>query len=219
MTAPGLDGAGRALALEAAEWRLLALLLGRPRRGWHEEVAALAAEVRDPELRGAAAGARDATEGEYHALLGLGGAASPREVGHRGAADPGRIHAEVRAHYEAFGFSPDGAEAADHVAVEADFLAYLKVKEAWALARGEEDRAAVAREAHGRFAREHLAPIARGLAARLGGLEGHVPIAARVLGARLAHLAVEWDGTAPDPLESGCPFAAECETSGSSDPA
>jgi hypothetical protein len=46
---------------EAATWRLLGLLLERPRAGWHAEVAALAREIADPALNGAAQSAQAAT--------------------------------------------------------------------------------------------------------------------------------------------------------------
>jgi len=75
----------------AAEWRLLGLLFERPRDAWRREVANVAQEVADAALSGAAAGAQDATEGHYLAMLGPGGAVSPREVKYRSFEDPGRF--------------------------------------------------------------------------------------------------------------------------------
>jgi nitrate reductase assembly molybdenum cofactor insertion protein NarJ len=73
----------------------------------------------DEALRDAAAAAGNAREGAYHALLGAGGVASPREAAHAGFLDPGHILADLAARYAAFGFSPRGEEPDDHLAAAA----------------------------------------------------------------------------------------------------
>ncbi len=196
---------------EAAEWRLLALLFSRPRSGWREEVESLAREVSDPALRETAGLARDAQEGPYHALLGPGGAASAREVAYCGWSDPGRLLAKIAAQYEAFAFTPQSEDPADHLSVEADFVAYLLVKEVHAAALGEEEAAAVTREARESFLAEHVSALARGLAGRLANGPGYLTGAARALTERVAHVPERPIPTTPcaDPLESGCPMAGE----------
>jgi nitrate reductase assembly molybdenum cofactor insertion protein NarJ len=190
----------------AAEWRLLALLLSRPREGWAHQISAMACEVPD-DLRTAAARAALASEGAYHALLGPGGAASPREAAHAGFVDPGRILADLTERYEAFAFRPSSEEPADHLAVECDFVSYLFLKEAYALAGGAAGAAEIARDARARFIEEHVAVAGHGLARKM---PPHAPEylarAALALSARLpepppAPTAAGDD----DPLEGGCP--------------
>ena len=65
----------------AAEWRLLGLLFSCPQGDWQAEVAALASEVDDQQLKAAADAARtEASEGLYHTTFGPGGPAAAREV-------------------------------------------------------------------------------------------------------------------------------------------
>jgi hypothetical protein len=192
----------------AAEWRLLALLFSRPRRGWEEEVSALAAEA-GPPLRAAAAAARGAPEGAYHAILGAGGLASPREAGHAGWIDPGRILADLTARYQAFGFAPAAEEPDDHLAVECDFVSYLHLKEVYARAQELPAAAELTREARERFLCDHLAVVGHGLSRKLPeGAPAHLVLAARALTSRLpAPPAAPERAFEPacDPLEGGCP--------------
>jgi nitrate reductase assembly molybdenum cofactor insertion protein NarJ len=155
------------LLREAAEWRLIGLLFEYPTEGWREEVTGLAAQVTDPTLAEAAREADSRGGGAYLAALGPGGAVSPREVGYAPAQDPGRILADVTAFYEAFQYRPCLQEPADHVAVAAGFVGYLKLKEAFACARAAAEDAEVAARAATAFRMQHLAIIAEPLARRL----------------------------------------------------
>jgi nitrate reductase assembly molybdenum cofactor insertion protein NarJ len=158
----------RELLAEATAWRLLGLLFERPRDGWREDVETLSRVVSDPELQAAAVAAQEeASEGLYLALLGPGAPVSAREVTYRGMEDPGRIIADISAFYDAFAFHPETEEAPDHLAVEAGFLGYLRMKEAYAQARGNEEEAEVAAKAAARFSHEHLAILAWPVAERL----------------------------------------------------
>ncbi len=153
---------------EAAEWRLLSLLFDCPGDGWRVQVATLAREVADAELRACAHLALEQASPElYHSTFGPGGPAAPREVSYRDALQLGYLMSELETYYAAFGYHPACAEAPDHVAVETGFLAFLRMKEAFALNSADAERAAVTAEAAGRFAQEHLSFIAPGLAARL----------------------------------------------------
>lgn len=208
MTAPAIDPGALAAA---AEWRLLATLLARPREGWDEEVAKLAGEVRDRALAAAAAAARGATEGPYHALLGPGGAASAREAAHAGFTDPGRLLADLRARYEAFAFLPAAEEPADHLSVECDFLAWLHLKEAYARLRDDAGAAEVTREERRRFLAEHVAVAGRRFVKGLPeGAPAYLRGAAAALAARLPDVAPVPDGPEPDPLAGGCPLGGGC---------
>lgn len=168
----------------AAEWRLLGLLFERPRAGWLEEIEPLAREVEEPVLRSAAAAARRAVESDYLAVLGPGRAVSPREVGYRGMHDPGHILSDIGVFHKAFGFVPRREEPIDHIAVEASFVGYLLLKEAYAHAQGDADAAQTAASAAARFIESHLQYFAAPFAERTeaAGLE-HVALAARVLAA------------------------------------
>jgi len=176
--------AGREISA-AAEWRLTALLLARPRPGWREEVEALAREVREPALCAAAAATHAASEGVYLRLVGPGGAVSPREVTYRPFEDPGWVLADLKHYYEAFAFRPCAEDPIDHVAVETDFVGYLFLKEAFARASGDAEGARVASEARTRFITSHLAPMAGPFAERLAAAgPTHLAAAARVLAER-----------------------------------
>jgi nitrate reductase assembly molybdenum cofactor insertion protein NarJ len=182
MREPGVS----ALLREAAEWRLLGLLLERPREGWRQEVEALNREVSDPEIGAAVDAARQgATEGRYLAVLGPGGPVSPREVTYRGMEDPGHILGDLMAFYEAFTFRPETEEAPDHLSVEAGFLGYLCLKAAYARASGDEGNAEVAAQAAERFREAHLAAFAWPLAGRLAKTDVHyLTLAASALARR-----------------------------------
>jgi len=196
---------------QATSWRLLGLLLSRPRDGWREEVGALALEAEDEALRRAAASSVDASEGAYHALLGAGAPASPRQAAHAGWRDPGRILADLAARYQAFAFEPLAEEPADHLSVECDFVSWLWLKEAYATASGQGEAAEVTRQARVDFLAEHLAAAGRSFAAKLPeGAPAYLLHAARALVARLPEAPPQpAGGLDPDPIEGGCPMAGE----------
>lgn len=163
-----LSDSQAALLRRAAEWRLIGLLLECPREGWHADVAALAREVDDERLRAAGEAAQhEATAGVHTSIFGPGGPVSPREVTYLGGIHLGYLLAELRAYYEAFAYHPDTPEPADHVAVEASFVAYLLIKQAYALASDDADHAAVVADAIEQFSRDHLAAMAQPVATTL----------------------------------------------------
>ncbi len=183
----GRKNADASLIAAAAEWRLISLLLERPRAGWHAEVARVAAEVKPPALRKAAAAAQQATEGEYLALLGPGGAVSPRAVTYRPFADPGHLLAELSTVYQAFAFHPRAEEPIDHIAVEAGFAGYLLLKEAFATARGDREAATTTAAARRDFIATHVAAVVAPFAERLETAgQSYLVHAARCLVGRVA---------------------------------
>ncbi len=166
------------LLAAAAEWRLVGLLFERPREGWLAEIEAVAHVVRAGVAAGgkparlgalaaAAAASRVATQGEYLALLGPGGAVSPREVAYSDGEDPGKTLAGLKVFYDSFGYDPVSEDPPDHIAVEAGFMGYLHLKLAYALEAGDAEAQEVTREAIDRFAGLHLAPFARALRFRI----------------------------------------------------
>jgi nitrate reductase assembly molybdenum cofactor insertion protein NarJ len=158
------------LAREAAEWRLLSLLFECPTGNWREQISALMHEVADTELKSAAEDAlKEASEGLFHHTFGPGGPAPPREATYHQTVQLGYLMSELQAYYNAFAFHPVTAEPPDHVAVETEFIAYLKLKEAYALACHDEERAATACDSTQQFLKEHLANIAQPLADHLEG--------------------------------------------------
>ncbi len=175
----------RALAA-AAEWRLLSLLLERPRPDCHREIAALRDEVRGVLLQAAANSVLSASEGEYLRLVGPGGAVSAREVAYCGHQDPGWVLSDVASFYQAFAFQPRAEDPMDHIAVEVGFVAYLFLKQAFAQAAGDREAAAVSAEARQRFIQTHLAPLATSVAARLAAVSRSYLLAvARLVAARV----------------------------------
>lgn len=153
---------------ESAEWRLLGLLFEYPAGEWRQQVAALAGEAADPLLREAASVAlAEATAGAHHSILGPGGPAPAREASYHPGVQLGYLMAEISSVYESFGYRPASPEPPDHVAVEAGFIAYLKLKQVYAEASGRGDEASLCRQAVDYFTREHLSVIAAPLAERL----------------------------------------------------
>lgn len=165
----GLEPRLRELLLDAARWRLLGRLFECPNDAWRADVARLAAEIDDRDLREAAAAATaTATEGAYYAVFGPGGPAPPREVSYHDTLELGSLMSELVGGYEAFGYAPATTEAPDHVAVETGFMAYLSLKQAHARAGGDDERETLARDAAERFRAGHLARLGRPLADLLG---------------------------------------------------
>ncbi len=207
-----LDPASHALLAEAAEWRLISRLLEIPRGEWACDVTALQAEVGDEGLASVARAAEGASEGDYLGALGPGGRVSPREVAHVPLAQPGLLLGDVAAFYEAFAYRPALAEPLDHVAVEAGFVSFLRLKQVYALAQGDDERAQIAGDAAARFSSEHLRPLAAAVAHGLR--DTHVPHL-RLLAAELTRrvgphrprvlLAPDVDD------DAGCAFDGEAE--------
>ena len=181
-----LNAESKALIAAAAEWRLLALLFEYPDDAWRRQLEALANEVSDPDLRSAAAGARqEACEGLHIALFGPGGPVSLREVTYLGGVQLGYLMSELSAFYHAFGYQPETAEALDHLSVEAGFLSYLKLKEVYALECGDSEHAAIVSDASDTFVREHLALVAEPIARALENLAPYLVHAGRFLAGRI----------------------------------
>jgi hypothetical protein len=157
----------RKLLAEAALWRLTGLLFQRPVSGWLDEVRSLSREVGDRALAEVADLVGSAEEGGYLALLGPGGSVSPREVGHRPTVDPGRLLADLRGFYRAFAFTPRSEDPDDHIANEAGFYGYLRLKEAYAVHEGDDEARSVTRRAAEEFRRAHLEEFALALAAKI----------------------------------------------------
>ena len=156
------------LAREAAEWRLLSLLFECPTPEWRKQVSGLVKDIADEELRSAALSAlEEASEGLFHHTFGPGGPAPPREATYHQTVQLGYLMSEIQAYYNAFAFHPVTDEPPDHVAVETAFIAYLRVKETYALACGSEEQAATAAESAEHFIREHLANVAEPFAGHL----------------------------------------------------
>ncbi|MGE5851070.1 MAG: molecular chaperone TorD family protein [Candidatus Methylomirabilota bacterium] len=198
------------LLSEATTWRLLGLLSERPRDGWWQEVESLHPTARDADVVAAVEAARkEATEGLFLAVLGPGGLASPREVAYRGMGDPGQILSDILAFHKVFAFCPETEEPPDHVAVEAGFLGYLCLKQAYARMRGNEDEAEIVAQAATRFCQEHLSALAWPLADRLEKTEvQYLSLAARAIARRTGpRPATHPAGESPLPVcDSDCPL-------------
>ena len=153
---------------DAAEWRLLGLLFECPTPDWRQQLQALVSEIRKPPLRAAAERAlSEAREGVYHSILGPGGPAPAREVSYHDTVQLGYLMSELTSYYEAFSYHPATGEALDHVSVEAGFAGYLRLKEAFALAAGNDESASIAAAAAKGFIADHLSYMAQPLAASL----------------------------------------------------
>jgi hypothetical protein len=149
-------------------------------------VAALGSTSEDPLLRDAACAVEtDVTEGQYHSILGPGGPAPPREASYTETVQLGYLLSELSACYGAFAYDPALPEAPDHVAVEASFMSYLRLKQAFALANKDTESAAVTADAADGFLRDHLAVIAEPLSRILkDSAPSYLDLAGRALATR-----------------------------------
>ena len=160
--------AEQSLIREAAEWRLIELLFACPSKSNLEQIRALAAEVQDEDLRDAARTAADeASEGVYHSIFGPGGPAPGREASYQGTLQLGHLISELKAYYDAFAYTPTSSEPLDHVSVEAGFLGFLRLKQAFAVSRAADEEAEVTARAVEDFLRTHLSHIAEPLSTAL----------------------------------------------------
>ena len=156
------------LLQEATEWQLISLLFDCPVGDWQENVKNLAEEITDPQLTKAAKFAKtQAGEGLHHSIFGPGGPAPAREVTYRSWVQPGYLLAELSAFYKAFWYQPNTPETPDHIAVETGFMAYLKLKEAFANECGDTENAEITAKAAKTFNDEHLAKFTEQLAKSL----------------------------------------------------
>jgi nitrate reductase assembly molybdenum cofactor insertion protein NarJ len=163
-----LDPGVRDLLLQAAEWRALEMLFQCPSPEWKQQLADLRQDITASDVGKAMELAiAEASEGTFHSILGPGGPAPAREVSYREIIQLGYLMSELTTYYDAFQFRPATSEVTDHVSVEAGFMGFLRLKEAYALADGDEERASIAREAAERFRKEHLSYIAEPLSAIL----------------------------------------------------
>lgn len=146
------------LLLESAGWRLLGLLFEYPTALWRRSLTALLPDLGGGELASLAEDAlRYQTEGLHIALFGPSGSVPVREVAYQGGVQSGYLVSELAAYYNAFGYAPAAEEPPDHIAIELGFLAYLKMKEALAIACGDPDQASLAADAAIAFRKDHLA--------------------------------------------------------------
>ena len=182
-----MDTRTHALLRQAAEWRLIGRLFECPAGTWRDDIVALARESDDALLGAAVTHAlEEASEGLYHSTFGPGGPAPPREVTYVKAIQLGYLLSELTACYDAFAYQPVTRESPDHVSVEAGFVGYLRLKEAYAVTRGDEEQAAVTADAAATFVREHLSALAEPLAATLDASGvAYLAEAARALVARV----------------------------------
>jgi nitrate reductase assembly molybdenum cofactor insertion protein NarJ len=210
-----LDPAATRLIGEAVEWRLMGLLLERPTEAWREGLPYIAHEVGDEALRAAAEQAvHDATEGRYLGTFGPGGLVSPREIAHTKTRDPGHVLAQLGAFYDAFAYRPRTEETPDHIAVETGFIAYLRLKEAFAIACDDDEHARAAAEAAAAFVERHLSTFVQPLADRLatadgGYLGGTLQALLRRTGPRRGDAEGGWT---PEGLDAACLSCPGCES-------
>lgn len=153
--------APKKILVDATEWRLISLLFDCPTGDWFTQVEMLGEQVSDKHLKRAAKAAqKEASEGLFHSIFGPGGPAPGREVSYRGWVQPGYMLSELSSFYDAFSYKPATHEVPDHVAVETGFVAYLRLKEIFALECSDPESADVTARASKTFIDEHLTKYA-----------------------------------------------------------
>ena len=88
-------------------------------------------------------------------------------MSYRDWTQPGYLLAELSEYYRAFGWQPALAEAPDHIAVEASFVGYLRLKEAYALSCANQEQAEITAQAAQQFITDHLQTLTEPLAKSL----------------------------------------------------
>jgi nitrate reductase assembly molybdenum cofactor insertion protein NarJ len=162
------DGIQRTLIEDSARWHLISMLFECPAGTWRERLKNLAAEISDPELTEAVTAAQnEASEGLYHSAFGPGGPVSLREVSYHEGVELGSLMSELTGYYNAFGYAPASQEPFDHVAVEAGFVGYLRLKEAYAQACKDSERVEITADAARHFTDDHLLALAKPIENRL----------------------------------------------------
>jgi nitrate reductase assembly molybdenum cofactor insertion protein NarJ len=163
-----LDIKQQTLLQDAARWRLISMLFECPADGWREMLDSLASTVSDPDLKEATEAAQaEASEGLYHSVFGPGGPASPREVSYHKGFELGSLMSEIAGYYDGFGYRPEIREPGDHIAVETGFIGYLCLKEAYARACDDIERADLTADAARHFIKDHLSAAVEPLAVKL----------------------------------------------------
>lgn len=206
--AAGLPPRVKELLDEASQWRLYGLLFEYPTKAWRENLEALLPSLHSAELRSIAQAALEqSSEGLHFTLFGPAGSVPAREVTYQGGVQFGYLMAELSAYYEAFGYEPQVDEAADHLAVQLGFLAFLKLKQAHAVLDGQDEAAQLTGEAFSNFLREHIAAQAEPVVKALEDFApNYLTCAGKLI---LAHA-----GPSPRsafPLGSSCDVGAESE--------
>lgn len=154
----------RLLVQQAAAFRLVALLFSVPSPQTRREVQALLPEVADSLLTEAGRCWLDTMDaGRYFACFAPIGRVSLRLVSYLPRISPGDILAELQRCYAAFGYVPFSAEPPDHLAIQVDFLAFLFLKRAYALAGSDVTSIALVEQICRRFWSEFLYPIMENL--------------------------------------------------------
>jgi nitrate reductase assembly molybdenum cofactor insertion protein NarJ len=182
------------LLREAASWRVLGRLFECPDDHWRADLALLTRELKVEELSQLnAAIDDDATPSQYHSVFGPGGPAPAREASYHDSIELGSLMSDLAAYYHAFSYAPRNDEPFDHVAVEINFVSYLKFKEAYARAQGHDEQAGIVARAAAAFVTDHLARIATPLARLLAASSLHYL-------ARGSALLAERVGPTPGPI-------------------
>lgn len=149
------------LLKDATEWRLISLLFDCPDKEKLEQIDSLGRSISDKNLKRAAKAAqKEASEGLFHSIFGPGGPAPGREISYRGWVQPGYMLSELSSFYDAFSYKPKTDEVPDHVAVETGFIAYLRLKEAFARECSNTANAVITANASKTFIDEHLSKYA-----------------------------------------------------------
>jgi len=161
-----------------------------------EAVAALGIPLA-PQLAGAlrSIAGREARAAEHRAIFGHvvahGCPPYETEYGRRHVFGQSQELGDIRGFYEAFGVRPrSGGERPDHVACELEFLGLLALKEAIALAGGDDERREVCRDAAARFLADHAGrwlPAFAGLVARRAPGSGYAAAAALAAAVAAGH--------------------------------
>ncbi len=156
------------LLREAAEWRVLELLFQCPSPEWRDRITELRPDCGDADLALAIDIALEiGTEGAYHSIMGPGGPAPAREASYIDTMQLGYLMSELNAIYDAFGFHPETFEIADHVSVQAGFMGFLRLKQAFAEAAKQDEQAVLVRDCAAAFLRDHLSHIGQPMSAAL----------------------------------------------------
>ena len=154
----------------AVEWKLIALLWERPRQHEPAQVGCLSSQIDDLFLKETGDLGCEATQEAYLKHFGPDGPVFLQETAYV-ICHSEKILRQIETIYDAFSFQSHAENPSDHIAVEADFISHLYVKEARARLANDADAYSVAIDVRTKFIEEHFRILVQALRKKISGSE------------------------------------------------
>ncbi len=160
-----------AILAKAVEWHLIARLWEPPQQRSLAELGCLSSQIHDQLLGEAAGLAGETTQENYLKHFGPDAPVPLQETKYTVGRDPQEILSHIKIDYEASSFQSLKANPSDHIAVEADFISHLYVREARARIANDGQLATAALDLRKKFVEEHFGPLVNNVSLKMSGSE------------------------------------------------